>query len=145
MYSELEICYCGFSNENHKFRHKFEGFTIYKNNDENCYELNAEDFKNYQDIICQIPNCRYSKNIHGTDIVNHDFKPKKNNYRKINFAVPETTICNKKDCNISLINHGDDLTHLFCLKLRILNKNENDIVKVEHPLDEEIKIDTVFV
>lgn len=144
MYTELEICHCGFPKENHQFRHMFQGFTIYKNDSENYYSLNAEDFLTSENIVCERPNCKYSKNIHGTDIVNHVFIPKLINSREINFTVPEDTICCKENCKLSLNEHANNFTHLFCVKLQIVNKNENDVVKVQHPTDEEIKIDTIF-
>jgi len=144
MYLELKICHCGYPQLNHPFRHNYQPFTIYKNVEENFYNLDAHSFIEYENKVCSVSNCKYSKSIHNSPVVNHDFTEKVIKYRKINFTVPEDAVCYKKDCNISLNNHKNVLTHSFTIKLEILNKDGNDIIQVIHPKDEDIKIDTII-
>ena len=144
MYLELKICNCGYPKNNHPFRHVFYPFTIYKNTIENLYTINSENFLSYEKTVCSIPECKYSKSIHNSPVIQHEFIPKIIKYRKINITVPEDAICCKKDCLTSLQQHKNILTHSFCINLKILNKDENDIVKVVHPEDEDIKVNVVF-
>jgi hypothetical protein len=144
MYLELKICHCGYPELNHPFRHPYIPFTIYKNNEENFYNLDAHNYIEYENKVCSVSSCKYSKSIHNSSIVNHNFIEKVVKYRKINFTVPEDAVCCNKDCNVYLLQHKNILTHPFTIKLEIVNKGENDIIEVVHPEDDDIKINTII-
>jgi hypothetical protein len=137
------ICHCGNTVDNHNFRHEYKNICrVARNIDENLnefYVLNAEDFPVKKGVKCGKKDCHSHQNVHETQILQHKFEPFDYNYREIKFTLPYDSVCNRENCVI-LKNHHKVLTHHFTTKITILNKNENDLVYICDPEDEDNKI-----
>jgi hypothetical protein len=139
--SEIEICHCGNTEDNHNFRHVFSPSTTIrveeKKDGQTVFTVNANDFKSHKkEGKCSVPQCSGPKGIHGT-IIKHEYKPSEMwEYRNILFRIPDDTCCN--ECYGSLKGHKS-LTHVFTTKVVVENKTEYDIVTIKGIDDEKIK------
>ena len=135
------ICnFCGNSENKHMFRHIFNARKIYKNIN-NEYIMDANDFIEHEKVICDTAQCKLSKQLHNTVVCSHNFIPKIIKYRKIILTIPDDAICSKSNCFIPLEKHNNINTHKFLVKIKILNKREDDIIVISHS-DEDINIDS---
>jgi hypothetical protein len=141
MSQEFTICnQCGNIGNKHMFKHIFIGRKIYKNIN-NEYILDANDFNQHEKVSCNVPQCKLSNQLHNTVICSHKFIPKTIKYRKIFLKISDDAICSKTNCFIPLEKHNTIMTHKFMVKIKILNKGDDDIVDVSHT-DDDINIDT---
>lgn len=139
--NELIICnLCGNTENKHMYRHIFNGRKIYKNNN-NQYILDANDFIEHEKVLCNVPQCKLSKQLHNTVICSHNFIPKIIKYRKVILTLPDDAICSKSKCFIPLEKHNTIITHKFLVKIKILNKRDDDVIDISHS-DDDINIDT---
>lgn len=138
------VCKCGFPKNNHEFRHVYEPVIKVKQ-DMNTFTLNSNDYPDETKMKCS--KCTLPASLHtgqvyqpGTpdEVVQHDYSPLEIKYHRINFTVPLETICSC--CKLSLNDHKDVQTHSFTLKLIVKNKTENDVIVLNHPDDEDVKI-----
>jgi hypothetical protein len=137
------ICHCGNTIGSHNFKHQYvETAEILRDMDENCNEffiLNADDFPVKTGTRCAKADCTADIRRHGTILLEHAFEPVNYTYREIKLSLPLDTQCNKDDCK-QLKDHKDVMTHHFSTKVIVKNKQENDIITIINPEDEDIKI-----
>lgn len=135
------ICYCGNTVDNHNFKHRYEEkVKVLFDKSNNSFTLNADDFPVKNKTKCSKPNCNGDIYIHETIISGHKYEPVSYTYREIKLSLPKDTICiHEKNCKI-LKDHKDILTHHFKTKVIVENLQENDIVNIINPEDEDIKI-----
>ena len=143
------ICHCGYTSDNHMFRHEFEKkckVVRTKKKGGEKFILNAEDFKLNSKTICSVPQCSAKKEIHSSDMIHHEFQPVEKFYRHIKLALPPDTVCNYTDpqghrCDTVIEKHLDIGSHKFKTIVTVLNLKNNDIINVEDPFDYDISID----
>ena len=137
------ICHCGNTQNNHNFRHPYQNIANVKRDTydtfKECFFINANDFPIKTNTRCAKPNCSANISLHGTEIIPHQYEPLEYKYRHINLTLPNDTMCNEKKCK-QLKDHENVITHHFTTKVFIENLNENDIVMIHDPKDEDIKI-----
>lgn len=137
------ICHCGNTSHNHNFRHQYESITqVTCDIDDDCnecYTLNADDFPVKTSTRCSKPNCSSDMCIHGTEIIQHAYDPKIYTYRDVKLTLPADAQCSQNNCK-QLKDHRDIMTHHFTTKVVVQNLQENDIVTISDPEDEDVKI-----
>jgi len=145
----FHICHCGNKEDNHNFRHAFEG-KIPVRIKNSGFILDAKDFSEKTLSKCTVPNCNASKELHDTEIITHSYKPKKIRYRHVVFCLPPDTVCQWKaqnsyehqsnDCSVTLENHDSVMTHHFTTSVLIKNRHKHDVIDILDPEDEDTKI-----
>lgn len=155
---------CGNTEENHYFRHQFEG-TIPITVKDDQFILDAQHFPEKIITKCGVKNCGKIESAHGVDIpeemrspladkddprvIKHDFEPEEIKYREIVFNLPLQTKCcwkvNKdehSECGIRLEKHEDCMSkdHHFTTSVTIKNRNDKDKIRILNPDDEDVKI-----
>jgi hypothetical protein len=137
------ICHCGYTENNHHFKHPFEKLALVKrdlNDDGNeVFIVNSDNFLFYDSVRCKKENCILKEKLHETDIVNHKYVPERFSFKKLNFALPSDAICHYKDC-VSYENHKNIITHRFQTKIIFKNKNKDDIIQITNSEYDDIKI-----
>lgn len=137
------ICHCGNTSQHHNFRHPYENIakvTCDINDDCNEYfTINAEDFPAKTTTRCAKPDCSANICIHETEIIPHAYEPQIYMYRDIKLVLPNDTYCTQNKCK-QLKDHKNVMTHHFTTKVIIQNLQENDIVTIMDPEDEDRKI-----
>jgi hypothetical protein len=138
------ICHCGNTIDNHNFRHVYENVgKVSRELDDNGNEYYVLDSAKYREKVkqkCARPNCTGDIGIHGTLLLDHVFEPVLYKYREINFTIPLDSQCIYPVCKYSCKDHGKVMTHHFTTSVKIEGRQENDVVKINHPEDEDIKI-----
>lgn len=142
------ICHCGFPENNHYFKHKYENLIKVERKD-NSFLIDVNDYPVKTTIVCGIPQCKMQKSLHkllftkeldNETKVTHEFTPEEKKFREINFMIPEDAICHS--CNSTLSQHREirssnendfviniDL-HNFVANIIFQNKTNSDIIKV---------------
>lgn len=147
------ICHCGYDINYHPFKHSFEPL-IKVEKDGNQFIINALEYpEKIRENGCSVVDCGKSRELHNPKNIKHDFKQSPNTtYRNIVFRIPENTPClyrftdisRKKDkreiCLTTVMEHTKEQTHHFHSNIRILNKQDEDVVELIHPDDVDIKI-----
>jgi len=145
------LCHCGFPENNHHFKHEFEGKI--KVEKKECFVIDANRFPIEHKIICSFPQCKLSQKIHDSlytpeelEIINqngkitHEFQPQTIKERKLSFMVPLEAKC--LSCNKTLETHDkvpsgikmlDSDLHSFSAPVLFLNRKPYDIVILQHP------------
>lgn len=157
---EFKICHCGYKNDEHYFQHDYiDKIKVYQDTIQR-FTIDAKNYPTKKGQKCQVKDCNSNSKIHSPIdfditwnqeeknkmrekykcIIEHKYYPENYNYKEINFALPETSICNYKNCREELKNHRNISTHHFHTYLNILNLDSKDIVRVFDPEDEDIKI-----
>lgn len=138
------ICHCGYTENNHYFKHSFEKIALVKRDlDENGNEVfivPVDNFISSNSVRCKKENCILKEKLHETDIVNHKYIPEIFTFKKINFCIPSDAICHRKDCDFSYSNHKDALTHIFRTKIIFVNKQKDDMIQITDSDYEDVKI-----
>jgi hypothetical protein len=144
--STFYICSkCGFDISQHsRFKHDIENKVEIKCL-ENSLFLDANQYPDTLGYKCSFPYCNAIQSLHNTKVVEHSFHNVEYKYKKINIALPDFIKCCKEGCNIDLKNHGQVLTHIFKLKLEILNRNQLDKYEIFYQDNEDLKIALHFI
>lgn len=149
--SKFYICWCGNSENNHNFRHKFEGNIPVEFKD-NTFILDATKFPLKTRSNCGVSNCRASKELHDGKMIEHEYQPIITEYRHVMFCLPPDTTClwkSKQDyerqtkgttCGKTLQDHDGVMTHHFVTSVIIKNKTDCDKIDILDPEDEDTKI-----
>jgi hypothetical protein len=147
MSTTFYICHCGFTKDNHNFKHDYKDtalvFRTMDSQNNETFVLDANHFPVRKGVKCGKENCISTKPIHNTEIVRHLFEPFNYDYREINLTLPEDTMCSYKNCKSVLKNHKNVMTHIFETKAEILNKTEYDVLSVIDSEDDDFKIKLV--
>ena len=124
---ELPICFCGYPQNDHNFRHEYRQCTkvelVYEASIP-CFTLNALDFPLKDEERCSVPECNKGSFMHKEPYIQHPFQPKKMEWREVNFQIPPTTLCGK--CGAEMPKHrssfenNTDSCDLQHFKFRIL-------------------------
>lgn len=136
------ICHCGNTANPNNFRHQFQALIeVSREKDDlgDLYKLDTTNYPIHTKKKCGNPAfqpCNYSKPIHGSSVLPHEYIESENKYREIKFTLPPDTEC--RNCKIELKEHHKVETHHFTTKV-ILNREKDDIVKIVHK-DNERKI-----
>jgi hypothetical protein len=135
----------------------FETLKNYKCKNEDCTmakNLHEKDvlghkyLKRVTNHVCE-PNCRCFDSLVTPPVcsicnrpepehIHHAFIPLEYTYRKINFTVPEETVCNT--CHLPLSDHYENSTHVFKTMLTIENIKKEDIVTISDPNYDDLQI-----
>jgi hypothetical protein len=128
---------CGYNEDNHLFRHLIDKYTIDIKYDDNgpIFIINCD---NYNPVIsytkCSFPQCNSKKEFHA-NLFKHEFIGKKIELRQILIGLPDNISC--RTCKNLLKNHNG-FRHPFNYKIELLNKTDNDIIKVINITDHKI-------
>lgn len=128
----FHICHCGNINYPHNFRHSFEGLIEVSRVKDEFGDVYSFDSDKYPVVIkkkCSKDDCNYSKPIHGSSVLPHEYVETEVKYREIKFTVPPDTQC--RICKILLKEHHKVETHHFKTKV-IFRKEKDDIIKIVH-------------
>ena len=131
------ICWCGYPETNHNFRHLYEN-RIKVERRENKLVLNREEYPDKTTTKCGEADCSGVEKVHNTISLPHVYKPVQVVYKEIRVCIPEDIGC--KRCERELGKHKEEMTHIFELDLEVVGKENVDKVVPLHPVDEDIKI-----
>ena len=120
---------CGFSEDNHFFRHIFKPL-YHLELKGSTLKFNVQEWPEIEEEgKCTHPLCGKSKYLHGA-LFKHEFKSdNKKVYRTVNSGIPPQLACG--ECGESYQDHNEDEknTHRFLFYEKAKNKGENDIIK----------------
>lgn len=160
MENKFNICHCGFTEDNHYFRHDFVNNTTIRIDTIQRFSLDALTFPLKKGEKCSYQDCKIEAKLHSPIdfdpnwsqekkdkireeykcIIEHIYKPEEFYYREIKFVVPETAICCYKNCRVKLSQHKSIMTHHFHTLVNIENLKNIDKVFVDDGDDEDRKI-----
>ena len=150
----FKICFCGFPETNHNFRHTFVPSIDVCRND-NIFTIDALQYKSTVDgDKCAMSQCGMGKILHDPKaderkekikngeqvepspfVIKHVFQPSKIGSRCIRFTLPLDTKC--QNCDINLEKHNS-LTHPFTTRVNIKNLSPHDRVLIKGKGDQTI-------
>lgn len=163
------ICHCGYTEDNHNFRHSFEGKIKVRKDTIERFTVNALEYPLTTGEKCSFPECKTEPFGHSpvfVDVnlpmeekeklrekyrylVEHVYSPIEYKYRNIRLILSEESTCNhieydKDDnfvyCGKKLKDHKGNTTHHFTTYVHIDNLSEKDKVYIEDGDDEDRKI-----
>jgi len=126
-----KICHCGFTEDNHEFRHRFEESATINIHDEKIVEFDCNEFETLEKTSqnCKYPQCNASKSLHGSIITKHEFiSDDPEYYRNIYIELPGYIKCSS--CNNPIHNHM--YRHHISIKKKANNYKNTDIVRFTH-------------
>jgi hypothetical protein len=139
----IVTCYCGNTEDNHRFRHIFDpriSIDVCEDVDEKrMFRVDATQWKLLKkEGRCDVPQCGAAKSLHWngekeeekkTSVIKHLFSPAgAYEYRSVSFVIPDDTPCNS--CGIVFADHK--VRHHFSARVVVLNKGEHDKVEITH-------------
>jgi hypothetical protein len=148
MSNEIRICHCGYTENNHNFRHEFKHVETVIFDGEK-FVINADSFPVVEEAKCSVEQCGKKKNLHGKfGIILHDYTEGKFTSRNINFAVPENTQCVLCDYRLSKKKHPETTQtgldkvdmHSFTVKIDVKNKQKTDNVFIVDSIDDDRQV-----
>lgn len=129
--SSFSICECGYTKNNHEFKHEYKNNTQIVFQD-GVYIINCFDFPEKQkEPLCSQPQCGKSKFLHDAKLYEHTFTPGNPLfYRHVRVAFPHNTLCCENGCTKTAIEHMTQKKHEhpFKIKVKLLQKKEEDII-----------------
>jgi hypothetical protein len=136
----IDLCHCGHTQDDHNFRHLFTPkitLTKFSSDDEEYYEVDAKDWEaETVDRGCAVPHCSAGKSLHGS-VIKHEYVPANPfERRRIRFKLPLDTLCRVCGEKTPLSEHKS-LTHAFTTRVDVLNRGENDTVRVKGVDDDQ--------
>jgi hypothetical protein len=154
--NKMHICYCGNTEDPHRFRHSFqETAEVEHTENYDAFVFSGEKFPFRKKETCSFPSCVYPRSFHvlnekdekllketqqGDPIsITHEYTPSIKTYREVRFVLPLCSTC--RLCNTTLEDHAEKTDgHIFTTKVILRDKTESDVLIVESCIDEDDKV-----